>query len=92
MVKLQSHGINKTVSLVEEKKLTKRDVVSIIDAPITTMYRILLQKLAKAGLDWYKPLQCELAKEAGTALEEMVLIEELTPPPQYEASWRERSP
>ena len=52
VVELQNHRIRKTASLVDEKKLTKRDVVSIIDAPITIKNRILFQKLTKAGLDW----------------------------------------
>ena len=49
-------------------------------APITIKFKILLQKVTRAGLEWDDPLQSELAKEAGTALEEMVLMEDVTYP------------
>ena len=65
VAELQKHRISETASLVDEKTLTRRVVVSIIGAPITIKYRTLLQELTKAGLDWDKPLQGELAKEAG---------------------------
>ena len=53
VVELQSHESNKAA----EKKLTRRDVASIIDAPITNIIRTLLQKLAKARHGWAGPLR-----------------------------------
>ena len=66
--------------MVDQKKLTTREVISNINkifdplgllAPITIKFKSLLQKLIKASLDWDKPLQGELAKEAGAVLQEM---------------------
>ena len=49
-------------------------------APITIKFKILLQKVTRAGLEWDEPMQIGLAKEAGTALEEMVLMDDVTYP------------
>ena len=49
-------------------------------APITIKFKILLQKVTRAGLEWDNPLQSGLAKEAGTTLEEIVLMEDVTYP------------
>ena len=49
-------------------------ITSIITAPITNRFRNLLLELTEAGLDLDKPLQGELAKEAGATLKEMALM------------------
>ena len=76
------HEVDRIASLMDEKKLIRRQVVStsykIFDpfdllAPITIKSKMLLQKLTKGDLQWDEPLQCKLAREAGAVLEEMVL-------------------
>ena len=58
---------------VEQKEVSRRQVDSSnsrivnspgLRAPTSIKYKSVLQKLVKAGLEWIKPLQDELAKDA----------------------------
>ena len=78
--------IDKIASLVNWRRPTRRKVVSIIYrifdplgllTLITVKFKIILQKLIKAGLGWDESLQDELTKEAGAVLEEMVLMKDV---------------
>ena len=96
-LELTTHKVDRIASLGYEKKLTKSQVVPLsyeIFVPLglfaAIKIRIPLHKLTKADPEWDEPLQGELTKEAGAALEEMVLRKDSCLSPQYKAGWRQR--
>ena len=65
-LELKNREVVKIARQVDQKKLTRREVVSniykIFDhlgllAPTTIKFKMLLQKWTKAGLEWNEPLE-----------------------------------
>ena len=73
-LELKIHGLNRIASLVDEKKLIRREVVSMIDK-IYDPFDLLAPSMIKL-----KMLLQKLTKETGAMLEEMVLMEDVTYP------------